>query len=1037
MNGKMFTAQDPVLVRLAAVSQNRLHATLPGLDPRDDAYRSKLTDLLQAMSSDALFREAVHVSSPRLGRVLEEAFAGRQMDARKAERSALSALRYFLRMSHRPTPFGIMAGVALGHVGQHTRARIGISHRKHVRADAGWIADVMTQALDDRPTRNRLVVVWNNLCTVRGDRLVVPYTTRTGSQAGSRRSKEISIRYTSAVATVMDAARQRIGYRQLIEVLCAEHPQASEDTADEMLHSLLKSEVLLTEFHTGHTSDDLLGRLIDLLAGAQAPYARELREVAEALERYSRSAPAAGSDAREQAIRSMRTVHADMVNPLQVDMKFDAEVVIGRTVADEAEKAATALWRMSPRSRYAHLRDYFTAFMEHYGPDTAVPILELLDPHAGIGAPETYAWPATGPASDQGDAPLTAIGRTRRSVLADLLQDCLVNGHRVLELDDELVDRLSYPADEDASQSLDLCVQVLASSIADVDEGKFRLVLSPVAGSAQAGSVMGRFADMLDGTAALRRLLVDEATSDDTIVADLYFQPVEARLRNVTRVPRITRRSIPVGTFPRDDDGTALDLADLAVEVHRERLRLVWGPNRTPVTVVVPHMLNLPMAAPNAARLIAELSADSAQPWRNWNWGVLESFPYLPRVMYGRTILHPARWLPSDAMRDGKRSWCDWLDELRTWQARRNVPHRVRVVVSDRYLDLDLRELLHCKLLRSELTKHLDAQVFESCVAEGDFDWIGGHANELVIPLKRNGNAFAAPNTRIRRTAEAAPVLLRHGTSTVQPGGEWLYLKVYAVAGTHDRILAVDLPRLLASCQAKVDRWFYIRYADPEPHLRIRLHGKPNTIRAQVTAAVHEWSSDLVARRLARSTSMEAYRPELARYGGAALMTTAEKFFHADSEIVVSQLQTRTAGRLPVDDETLAAANFLGLLQAFGNWDWNRWIVGAYPKASTPRSKLPAPEHLALLDPSGAWTDLSASAAGASVVASWAHWEPSAVAYARSLIPSDGPTPLGTRVLKSLLHMNFNRLFGINREAEVRACGIMRNAAWSHLERSR
>ncbi|NXY95654.1 lantibiotic dehydratase [Streptomyces sp. BR123] len=1038
MNGKTFEAREPVLVRLAAIPHSRLHATLTGIDPQDPAYPAELTEHLRVLSSDPLFREAVHVSSPQLGRALDEVLAGRVLEARKAERTAMSALRYFLRMGQRPTPFGTMAGVASARLGEHTRTAIGAGHRKHVRADAGWVADVVAEALDDRAIRNLVGVAWNNLCMVRGDRLVMPFGTRSGSRGGGApTSREVSVRYTPAVATVMEAARLPIEYRRLVETLCAVHPSASEDAVDGMLRSLLKNEVLLTEFQTGHTSDDMLGRLLGLVARAQGAQTAHLRRITDGLEEYSGSAPAEADDVRRDIIRSMSALQPAVDNPLQVDLRMDADVVVGRSVVREAERAATALWRMSPRSPYAHHSAYFSAFLERYGPDTAVPVLDLLDPHAGIGAPGSYAWPASGAAGDQPEQQPGVAARARRNILADLLQDCFLRGHRELVLDDGLVDRLSYADNGGTPRSMDFCVQVLASSTASVDAGDFRLVLSPVAGSARAGTILGRFAHMLGEEAGLRALLTDEPVHEDEIVADLDFQPVESRLRNVARVPRITRRSMAVGTYPADGGGEVLDLADLVVEVQGERLRLVWAPTRTPVRVVVPHMMNLSMAAPNAARLIAELSEDGTQPWRNWKWGELESFPYLPRVRYGRTILHPARWLPSGALQDAGISWAEWLDALREWQTRRSVPDRVRVVIADRYFDLDLREPLHCRLLRTELTRNPEVQVFEACATEADHGWSGGHAAELVFPLKRRGSTAPTRAGASKGASEAVPVVLRHGMTAVQPGGEWLYLKLYAAADCHDRLLATEVPRLLACCPTEIDRWFYIRYADPEPHLRIRLHGKPDAVRGHVTAAVHAWTSDLVARRLIRSTSFEAYEPEETRYGGPGLITAAEDFFRADSEIVVSQLQARAAGRLPVDGGVLAAANFTALLQAFGDWDWNTWIVRAFGRASTPRHLLPPPEQLALLDPSGGWAALSESAGGAALVGGWAHWAAPASAYGQHLMRPDGPTPTGTRALKSLLHMNFNRLFGINREAEVRACGIMRNAAWSHLERTK
>ncbi|WP_395298571.1 lantibiotic dehydratase [Kitasatospora hibisci] len=999
--------------------------------------------MLSVMASDEIFHEAVDISSPQLGKALSDIRDGRKPDPRRVERVMLSTLRYRLRMKNRPTPFGTMAGVSLGSLADETRVRIGEEHRKHVRADAGWVLEVAMAMLEDRNTRYAVGVAWNNLCSVRGGRLILPYAARSGEgvAAGSRNA-EISLRFTPAVRSVMNESANGVNYRRLVEAMCDAHPGAGEETIDRMLHSLMRNEVLLTEFQAGGGDVDPLDHLIDFLQREAAGDATALRNVADLLDRYAGSGPGAGSDLRAVAAKAMRQIHSGGRSPFQVDLRLDAEFAVGQTVAKEAEKAAAALWRMAPRRVARHQSEYLSLFLERYGEDAVVPLLDLLDPHAGIGAPASYIWPASTAAGEQAAVGQSGEDAKRTSILADLLQDCLLSGNDELVLDDEHLDRLAHP-DDGTAESLDLCVQILAPSAAAMDAGDFRLVISPTIGSTAAGSMLGRFAHMLDATSLLRELFSDQSAEEDLIIAEIDFQPAESRLHNVTRTPRVAARTIAVGAYPVADKDARLDLEDLAVVVRGNRLRLVWAPTGGRVKVVIPHMLNLATAAPNVARLMTELSREGLQQWRGWSWGDFESFRYLPRVVYGRTILQPARWLPSDAMRGGgDENWTQWLEALRDWQAQWNVPDRIRTVLVDRCLDLDLTDVLHCRLLRAELTRNPDLCLFEICAGDEDFGWSGGHANEVVFPLKRETVA-ASPGpdgsrrTVARRRADLVPTRMIGPRGVFQPGGEWVYLKVYANRTGQDRLLSLEVPRLLAACEGRFDRWFFIRYADPDAHLRIRLHGTPDDMRTHVMAAVHEWSDDLVAQRLIRGTVLEAYEPEYARYGGPGLMEAAEAFFHADSEIVLAQLQARARGSLPMRRDTQAAINFIGLLQSFGEWGWNRWIVDSIDRVATVRSELPPASELALLDPTSDWAKLRTTDAGASLVAGWSRWTDPAREYGRALFRDARPTQEGTRVLRSLLHMHFNRLAGTSRDTETRVGGIVRNAAWSHLERTR
>ena len=65
-------------------------------------------------------------------------------------------------------------------------------------------------------------------------------------------------------------------------------------------------------------------------------------------------------------------------------------------------------------------------------------------------------------------------------------------------------------------------------------------------------------------------------------------------------------------------------------------------------------------------------------------------------------------------------------------------------------------------------------------------------------------------------------------TRKFHPGSEWLYFKVYTGIKTSDTILQEVIEPLVEQLQIQnlIDQWFFIRYNDPKPHLRIRLNLK-------------------------------------------------------------------------------------------------------------------------------------------------------------------------------------------------------------------
>jgi thiopeptide-type bacteriocin biosynthesis protein len=82
------------------------------------------------------------------------------------------------------------------------------------------------------------------------------------------------------------------------------------------------------------------------------------------------------------------------------------------------------------------------------------------------------------------------------------------------------------------------------------------------------------------------------------------------------------------------------------------------------------------------------------------------------------------------------------------------------------------------------------------------------------------------------------------------------------------------------------DSWHFIRYHDPDPHLRVRLHGEPARLMGEVLADLHAAAAPFFADGRLCGIELVGYRREIARYGGADGMQLAERIFQVDSEAV-------------------------------------------------------------------------------------------------------------------------------------------------------
>jgi thiopeptide-type bacteriocin biosynthesis protein len=177
----------------------------------------------------------------------------------------------------------------------------------------------------------------------------------------------------------------------------------------------------------------------------------------------------------------------------------------------------------------------------------------------------------------------------------------------------------------------------------------------------------------------------------------------------------------------------------------------------------------------------------------------------------------------------------------------------------------------------------------------------GRFYHELHIPFTRklrkesaNSAKTEAPQNRATFVSRAS---VARETRILPPGSEWLYIKLYGGRVVLDEILNTAVRALVRSAisSGAAIRWFFIRYADPHDHLRIRFNGAPATIARELLPQVFDSFNPLLASGKLFRIELDTYEREIERYGGVEGMLAAEDIFFADSEAVLDILG-ETAG---------------------------------------------------------------------------------------------------------------------------------------------
>ncbi|MFF8386990.1 lantibiotic dehydratase [Streptomyces kanasensis] len=994
--------------------------------------------------------EAVEISSGSLMVMAEKIAGGADVPRKRLLSTAVSLTRYALRSTGRPTPFGLQAGVAPVAAGTRARVVWSAPDRKATRLDAGWFADMVTRWVEDPAVRHRLEVAANDLCTTRGDRLVLPYVTATALADGARAGyagREVSLRHTRALRWVLDAARRPVPYGTLLEAAATEFPQVPADTLDGMLLSLVRCEVLLTEL-SAHTMDEaLLDRTLALLAAVPEERAA-FDEVRAALTAYTGEPVGSGVAQWRRAVTAAHRIGESAHPVAQVDLRVGADVTLPGAVLREVEECATALWNMSPEGRlHPEMRAYYEAFVERYGEGGAARLPELVDPHSGLGFPAGYNNPRAAHNGrlllQAGTVKDTADPR-RQAVVADLVQKGMLHPDREIVLDEGAVARLTTGPATAPPPSLELCLHLLSDSVEDLDGGDFRLLVSPMLGSATAGASMGRFARLAGLEEDMGRLLSHtgagpgagpeaapgtEAAPAAGTTAQLTFRTRSARSLNVAQVPLLAPHTIAIGQFPRADT-TTIGWRDLLVVADEERLRLVCARTGRDVHPVLPHKLNLADQAPNVARLLDELRhTGRTKKLQLWDWSGYGASPWLPRVRMGRVILSPLTWNPGPELRESAATRSGWDTALGHWRREYGVPDRVCVARADQVYELDLRQGFQREMFRRDL-RGGSVTVTESPRDLGSYGWSGHRANEVVVPLigRRGGGDT-------HRTA-------RGGTPVVSavpmhsPGSDWVYAQMPATPEAHDQLVSALGP-LVRDLAPYLDQWFFSRYYAPEPQVRLRMRPASPQVAEDVRTRLCAHLERLREGGLIRQFALAAYEPETARYGGPEALAAAEHVFCLDSRLALAQLTALGTGRCPVPRTRLIVANHALLLESLGSWDWLRWAAAAFPRSNDGTVTRPdVHEAMRLIRPGGTAALLERALGLGRLRQEWQ--ESGTVARLGDRLQALRDGAAGTRrrdvAVLSLLHMQHNRLVGGDVAAERTACALLGHVARAHLD---
>ncbi|MFP2927863.1 lantibiotic dehydratase [Pyxidicoccus sp. 3LG] len=852
--------------------------------------------LASVLSLDEL-REALFLASPSLDDSMPQWL--RAPDGEWGQKVERTLVRYWQRMASRATPFGLFAGGSVGTMGPRTslllKARA--KYRRHTRLDMDYVSALSEQLAREPALREDLCFAPNSSLYRTAGKLRYAESHLEGR---TRAYRLVAVEPTDYLEATLERARPGARLSELVQALTDADPDISREEAEGYVGMLVEHQLLVPELAPRVTGPEPIHELLARLASVPNMSAthRHLAGVHAALEDLDATPPGAEPSRYRAIARGLEALPTpvELSRLFQVDLVKPAEALtLGPKVVEELARGVALLHRLSPTTESPSLKRFREAFVQRYE-GREVPLVEALDEDVGIGFEVASAIGAEAsplleglvfpPAASEEQQPW---GPTQAHLQYRLTEVLRAGGHQ-LELTEADLKALENPRTLPLPEAFSVMASVLAASAEDVDAGRFQVVLESVMGPSGA-PLLGRFCHV---DPELHRhveahLRAEEALRPDAVFAELVHLP-EGRVGNILCRPVLREHELVFlgrsGAAPEKQ----LPITDLRISVQGRRIVL------RSVSLgreVLPRMTNVHNVGRSHLRpytFLATLQQQGVCPGLRWRWGLLGDSAFLPRVTVGKLILHRARWrLRAQALRAlGSARDAERFREVQRLREALRLPRFVGVEDHDNVLPVDLDNVLSIDtfvhLVKDRSHVDLVELLTDGLCVRGPE---GRFVHELVVPF-------------VLATPASAPGPLATRPTSVQrsfaPGSEWLYLKLYTGTATADTVLREAVAPLareaLASGAAR--QWFFIRYGDPDWHLRVRFQGDPVRLRGEVLERLHTLLAPLRQAGLVHRVQVDTYEREVERYGGAEGLPLAERLFHADSEAVLELLDLLT-----------------------------------------------------------------------------------------------------------------------------------------------
>ena len=839
-------------------------------------------------------QEALYISSPNLYQKSMRWLAKEYFQPDEKEKLEITLAKYLSRMTSRPTPFGLFAGCMIAEW-EGNRTQIEFEEdtlKRFTRLEMPFLSELVLQVEKHPTVRPFLNFFPNSSLYCIGNEY--RYIRASAGDRGKPGFQIASVPCSTHLQEILAISKDGIPLCSLEQFLCEEGFEETE--VEQYLQDILEKRLLVSELYPTITGEPLFDRICRKLNELQRLYPdQERKKLVNTLNKTQSllniidSKQTASIDLYKRTLATLAPIHTSInrekifqTDHFKVGIRGKLDVRY-QGILSEAWKVLNAL---TPPIHETDLQNFAKKYTERFG-NKELPLPMVLDSEAGIGYPISspiFTSPLIEGISISQSAQVNPL-ETDWNIPYTLLLKKLIKAKedQAYEMEISPEELKDLPVNwEDTPLSVSMIFRII--------NDKHHQVFIEGVGGVSAINLLGRFSQIDSEVANLVKEIADKEKDlcQDRILAEVNHIPL-GRAGNILNRTQFRKFEIPFIAQAHTDPAHRIPFEDIYIRVDKGKIILrSLSLNKEILprmgTAYNHHLSSLPVI-----RLLCDLQTQGLRVNFTFNWGKLKSLStFLPRVTYKNVVLSAACWQLGKKdlrsfLRDAVEHPQSALDTLRsTWQ----IPPLFYLTEGDKELLIDSSSLLDCQVFLDMAAKSskilLKEFLFDAHSPVKDHRG-KPYVHQMVASVVRE------PNIQHLDAPHLESQSLNRNRLPKQVAKEWVYVKLYCGFRVADTIL-VELIRPLAEelrRKGLIDKWFFIRYADPDWHIRLRLHLTSPKGKEQTIVYLRQASAPFTQSSLIWKIQEANYQQELGRYGVNS-MESVESLFSEDSQNIIA-----------------------------------------------------------------------------------------------------------------------------------------------------